>query len=125
MNKVLLTGKIRKIYKPAHNVIFVTVHCKDSRNSEFLDVTVFQTKFFERYFCEGMWISITGRMHKNAKNGYKQEIIAETIDFAGDAKEEPTTEPTITDIPPEWMNNGEADTPQPNYPQIAGASHTS
>lgn len=108
MNKVLLTGKIRKIYKPADNVIFVTVHCKDSRNSEFLDVTVFQTTFFERYFCEGMWISITGRMHKNAKNGYKQEIIAEQINFAGDAKEEPPTNPTFEDLPAEWTQNGKA-----------------
>lgn len=85
MNKVVLTGKIKRIFKGKSGTIFITIHCRDGKNSEFLDVVVFQTTFFERYFCEGMWISITGRLHKNSKNNYKQEIIAEEITFCGDA----------------------------------------
>lgn len=104
MNKVALTGKIKRIYKGQSGTIFVTIHCRDGRNSEFLDVVVFQTKFFERYFCEGMWISITGRLHKNSKNNYKQEVIAEEINFAGDAPTDFTQgrDPLPEELPQDW-----------------------
>lgn len=87
MNKVLLTGKIKRIHETNSGTLFVTVHCKDGKHSEFIDVVIFETTFFKRYFTEGGWISIVGRLHKSEKNNYKQEIIAENLYFAGDAPE--------------------------------------
>lgn len=83
MNIVNLCGKIHKI-KRFERVTYVTLHCKDGRNNEFLDVTIFNSTFFDRYFCEGMWIGICGHIHKNKDRDFKQEIIAENLMFVGD-----------------------------------------
>lgn len=91
MNSVHLCGKIWKIADYG-KVKYITVYCRDSRNREFLDVTVFENKFFDRYFCEGMWIGIHGHIHKNKDKGYKQEIIADNFYFVGDTPD--------TDTPP-------------------------
>lgn len=86
MNKVLLTGKIIKI-KSFNTITFITLYCRNGKVKEYIDVTVFNTEFLHRYFCENMWCTIEGHIHKNkTPNGeYKQEIIADTIGFAGDA----------------------------------------
>lgn len=112
MNSVNLCGKIHKITNFG-TVSFVTVHCRDSRNSEFLDVTVFDNKFLNRYFTTGSWIGVHGRIHKNAKQGYKQEIIADNLYFVGDAPpvgDAPTTEYDVDPETGEIINNP---TPQP------------
>lgn len=83
MNIVSLCGKIKKITR-FERVTYITLHCKDNKNSEFLDVTLFDTKFFDRYFCEGMWIGIRGHLHKNKNRDYRQEIIADNLFFIGD-----------------------------------------
>lgn len=83
MNTVNICGKIQNI-KEFDKVIYLTVHCKDSRNNEFLDVTIFDKTFFNRYFIQGMWIGILGHLHKNKYKDYKQEIIADSLYFVGD-----------------------------------------
>lgn len=86
MNIVNVCGKIHKI-KKFEKVTYITLHCKDGRNNEFLDITIFNTTFFERYFCEGMWVGISGHIHKNKDRDFKQEIIAENIMFVGDVQD--------------------------------------
>jgi len=85
MNIVNLCGKIIRI-NHGRNVAFVTLHTKDGRHSEYIDVTVFDSeRFFDRYFIEGNWIAIQGRIHIEGKErNYKYTVIAEQIYFAGD-----------------------------------------
>lgn len=87
MNSVHICGKIHAI-KEFEKVMYITVHCKDSRNSEFLDVTVFDKKFFNRHFCKSMWIGIHGHLHKNKMRDYKTEIIADNYYFIGDVPDD-------------------------------------
>ena len=116
MNTVNLCGKIHTI-KEFEKVTYVTIHCKDSRNNEFLDVTLFDKKFFNRYFQTGMWIGILGHIHKNKNRDYRQEIIADSMYFVGDTPteneykdieiDEDTGEIFSTQLP----NTASADTP--------------
>lgn len=87
MNKVLLNGKITSI-RTLDKVIYVNILCHGQAGPEFIPVTIFNTKFFNRYFYKGKWISIEGHIHINAhKIGEygKPEIIADQINFSGDA----------------------------------------
>ena len=92
MNQVQLCGRIQRI-KEFDTVAYATVHCRDGRNSEFIDVTIFNpSRFFSRYFAAGAWVTVIGHVHintvQNKETGekrYKTEIIAERIGFAGDA----------------------------------------
>lgn len=78
MNQVQLCGRIKRI-KEFDTVAYATVHCRDGRNSEFIDVTIFNpSRFFSRYFAAGAWVTIIGHVHintvetkKQAKNGIK------------------------------------------------------
>lgn len=90
MNIVILNGKIAQIRKYP-KVTYITIHCRDGKYSEYLDVTLFasQAEFLDRYFTEGCWITIRGRLHKNKEQDYKQEIICQSIHFSGDAPIEP------------------------------------
>ena len=83
MNVVQLCGKLIKII-PYEKVTYITILCKDAKNTEYLDVTVFDRTFLDRYFVTGMWIGITGHIHKNKNKNYQQEIIAEQFYFVGD-----------------------------------------
>lgn len=102
MNEVTLCGKIIRITK-FDKVTYVTLHCKDGKNSEYLDVTIFDTTFFDRYFVTGMWIGVSGHIHKNKHKDYQQEIIVERMFFVGDTpsimqESEPTEFTDINDI---------------------------
>ena len=90
MNIVILTGKIAQV-REYPKVTYITIHCRDGKYSEFLDVTLFpsQAEFFDNYFSQGCWITIRGRLHKNKEMNYKQEIICQSIHFCGDAGVEP------------------------------------
>lgn len=92
MNTVILNGKIAQIRKYP-KVTYITIHCRDGKYSEYLDVTLFasQAEFFDRYFLAGNWITIQGRLHKNKEQDYKQEIICQSIHFSSDAATEPDT----------------------------------
>lgn len=83
MNKVQLVGKIVRI-KNLSTVTYITIYCRDGKNKNYIDVTIFDTKFFNRYWVTGMWIGISGRLNKNAKRDYKLEVIAENIFFTSD-----------------------------------------
>lgn len=83
MNKVELVGKIVRI-KNLNTVTYITIYCRDGKNKNYIDVTIFDTKFFNRYWVTGMWIGITGRLNKNAKRDYALEVIAENIYFTSD-----------------------------------------
>ena len=109
MNSVHLCGKIHAI-KDFGNVLYITVHCKDSRNNEFLDVTVFDKKFFDRHFCQGMWIGIHGHIHKNKFKNFKQEIIADNFYFVGDVPDF-VNEYTDIEVDPETGEIFNHDTP--------------
>lgn len=83
MNNVTIVGKIvSMIHKD--NVSFITVHTKDGKNSEYIDITVFNQELLKKYFVTGMWIGIVGRIHKNKRREYRLEIIANTLFFVGD-----------------------------------------
>lgn len=84
MNSVQLCGKIIKIV-PFEKVTYVTLLCKDAKNTEYLDITVFDTTFLNRYFKTGMWMGVSAHIHKNKNKNYQQEIIAEQFFFVGDA----------------------------------------
>lgn len=89
MNKVLINGKITNI-TTLDRVIYISVLCHGKEGAEFIPVTIFNTKFFNRYFYKGKWISIEGHIHINThKIGEygKPEIIADQISFSGDAAE--------------------------------------
>jgi aspartyl/asparaginyl-tRNA synthetase len=92
MNTVILNGKIAQVRKYP-KVTYITIHCRDGKYSEYLDVTLFasQAEFFDRYFLAGNWITIQGRIHKNKEQDYKQEIICQSIHFSSDAATEPDT----------------------------------
>lgn len=101
MNQVQLCGKIKRI-KEFDSVAYATVHCRDGKNSEFIDITIFNpARFFSRYFAVNAWVTVIGHVHintvQNKETGekrYKTEIIAERIGFAGDAPME--TDPNGT-----------------------------
>lgn len=84
MNNVSLCGKIIR-FKELGAVTYFTMVCRDGKNTEYIDVTTFDTKFFNLYFTVGSWISIRGRLHKNPKRDYQLEVIAEKLYFAGNA----------------------------------------
>jgi len=118
MNTVNLCGKIHAI-KDFGNVLYLTIHCKDSRNNEFLDVTIFDGTFFNRHFCKGMWIGILGHIHKNKYKDYKQEIIADSLYFVGDA---PTPEDEFKELDVDPETGEILSNPfNPNHPQQAVA----
>lgn len=97
MNTVILNGKIAQI-REYPKVTYITIHCRDGKYSEFIDVTLFasQAEFFNRYFLLNNWITIQGRIHKNKEQGYKQEIICQSIHFSSDAAIEPDTQDNQT-----------------------------
>lgn len=91
MNIVCLNGKIHEI-RPQERVTYVTLHCRQGKQSEFIDVTIFQNEFFNQYFTTGMWMSVQGHLHKNTYNGKRTvEIIADSISFSGNKA------PSVTD----------------------------
>ena len=90
MNNVSLCGKIIR-FKELGAVTYFTMVCRDGKNTEYIDVTTFDTKFFNLYFTVGSWISIRGRLHKNPKRDYQLEVIAEKLYFAGNAPLEVNT----------------------------------
>lgn len=100
MNSVQLCGKIIKIV-PFEKVTYVTLLCKDARNTEYLDITVFDTTFLNRYFIEGMWMGVSAHIHKNKNKNYQQEIIAEQFFFVGDA---PNPNDEFVDIDQKQIN---------------------
>ena len=106
MNNVNICGKIQSI-KEFEKVTYITVHCKDSRNNEFLDVTLFDTKFFNRYFCKGQWIGILGHIHKNQNREYRLEIIADSLYFVGDTPIEQKNYNDYTDLNDIDIDTGE------------------
>lgn len=83
MNKVHICGKIVKIINFG-KVTYLTIHVRDGKHTEWIDVTSFDTRFIDRYLCEGMWIGVNGRLHKNAQKDYRIELIAEEFIFIGD-----------------------------------------
>lgn len=84
MNCVQLTGKIHDIRKGSR-VTYVTLICRDGKSSDFIDVTLFRSEFFDKYFSKGKWISILGHLHKSSYQGVNRlEVIADKLYFAGD-----------------------------------------
>lgn len=87
MNSVSLCGKIISIKNVSEKVVFITVYCRNGKLKEYIDVTIFKPEFFNRYFTQGMWISISGYLHKNKERDYRIEVIATNIGFAGDCRD--------------------------------------
>lgn len=87
MNKVTLVGKIiRK--KETGKVTYLTLACRNSKETEFIPVTAFQTDFIQKHFPENKWIGIEGRIHINKiEDRYVTEIIASDLFFVGDKSE--------------------------------------
>lgn len=84
MNCVQLTGKIHDIRKSS-KVTYITLICRDGKSSDFIDVTLFRSEFFDKYFSKGKWISILGHLHKSSYQGaHWLEVIADKLYFAGD-----------------------------------------
>lgn len=87
MNKVTIVGKIiRK--KETGKVTYLTIACRNSKETEFIPVTAFQTNFIQKHFPENKWIGIEGRIHINKiEDRYVTEIIASDLFFVGDKQE--------------------------------------
>lgn len=87
MNKVILNGKIIRV-KEFETVTYFTICVRTGKEYEYLPVTTFNTTFFKRYFEPGKWICVEGHIHTNEYNGtYNTEIIADTLQFSGDASD--------------------------------------
>lgn len=87
MNNVSICGKIISIKKVSEKVVFITVYCRNGKQKEYIDITIFKPEFFNRYFTQGMWISISGYLHKNKERDYRIEVIATNLGFAGDCRD--------------------------------------
>ena len=88
MNIVNICGKIQQIRR-FPNVTYATIYCKDGKQNEFLDVTIFNNEFFNKYFSKGQWIAITGHLHNNKYDDkFRIEIIVDRIGFAGNKETE-------------------------------------
>lgn len=87
MNKVILNGKIIRV-KEFENVTYFTICVRTGKEYEYLPITTFNTTFFKRYFEVGKWICIEGHIHTNEHKGtYNTEIIADQLNFSGDASD--------------------------------------
>jgi len=86
MNKVLLNGKITNV-TTLEKVVYATILVHTKTGGEFIQVTIFNTDFFNKYFYKGKWISVEGHLHMNDKSKNseyaKMEIIADEIHFSG------------------------------------------
>lgn len=87
MNKVILNGKITRINE-CEKVIYFTICVRSGNEYEYIPITTFNTIFFKRYFETGKWICVEGHLHTNNYNGtYTTEIIADSLNFSGDAND--------------------------------------
>jgi single-stranded DNA-binding protein len=87
MNKVILNGKITRINE-CEKVIYFTICVRSGNEYEYIPITTFNTIFFKRYFEQGKWICVEGHLHTNKHNGtYTTEIIADSLNFSGDAND--------------------------------------
>ena len=87
MNKVILNGKIIRVNE-CENVIYFTICTRTGKEYEYIPVTTFNTTFFKRYFEQGKWICVEGHLHTNKyKETYTTEIIADQLNFSGDASD--------------------------------------
>lgn len=83
MNQVLLAGKIISI-REFPTVAYATILCRDGKHKDYLDLTVFNPRFFLDHCTVNTWIGVRGRLQKNKQRDYKPEIIVEQIFFLGD-----------------------------------------
>lgn len=87
MNKVIITGKIKRI-TILDKVIYATVTTYKKGEYEYIPVTIFSVEFFKKHFYEGKWVSIEGHIHVNKQNEkYITEIIADDILYCGEKTE--------------------------------------
>ena len=87
MNTINLCGKIHEI-RPQEKVTYITLHCKDNKQSEFIDITIFNNEFFNKYFKKGQWMTVNGHLHNNKyRDVFRLEVIADTVGFAGNKEE--------------------------------------
>lgn len=87
MNNVILNGKITQM-TVCDKVAYITICTRNKHGYEFVPVTTFNVEFLKRYFHIGKWICIEGYIHVNKHNEqYITEIIAETLNFSGEASE--------------------------------------
>lgn len=87
MNKVVLVGKISNI-NHLDKVSYITVCTYHNGTYQYIPVTVFKSEFFKKYFYEQKWCTIEGHINVNKyKDQYKTEIIADHINFTGEATE--------------------------------------
>lgn len=88
MNKVILVGRIERIAK-FDNATFATICTHAHGHYEYIPVKIFNKEFFNRYFYPQKWCTIEGHLHVNEYQGkYATEIIADNIQFTGNATEE-------------------------------------
>lgn len=83
MNQILLAGKIISI-KEFPTVAYATILCRDGKHKDYLDLTIFNPRFFLDHCQIDTWVGVRGRLQKNKQRNYKPEIIVEQIYFLGD-----------------------------------------
>lgn len=88
MNKVILVGRIERITK-LDKITLATICTHEHGKYEYIPVKIFNKEFFDRYFYPQKWCTIEGHITVNEYNGkYTTEIIADNIQFTGNATAE-------------------------------------
>lgn len=87
MNKVVIVGRIERITK-LDKVTLATISAHSHGHYEYIPVKIFNKEFFDRYFFPQKWCTIEGHIKVNKyEDKYTTEIIADNIQFTGDAND--------------------------------------
>lgn len=125
MNKVLLTGRLTKDpelrytqqgTEVASCTVAINTSYGEKKQVDYINITAWGNlgKFLNKYYTKGQAIAVVGRLKNNNyedKNGnkkYTTEVVAESIEFVGNKKQDDTV-PEETQFPDnyksEYQNN--------------------
>ena len=123
MNKVLLTGRLTKDpelrytqqgTEVASCTVAINSNYGEKKQVDYINITAWGNlgKFLNKYYTKGQAIAVVGRLKNNNyedKNGnkkYKTEVVAESIEFVGNKKQDDPI-PEETQFPDNYKSDYE------------------